>query len=204
MKANELTVIQSSSLTNSKLRTQVNKINTAIVKSNKSSWEVAEAVSKIISEELFVQDFEKEEDFAKYIGMSRPQLNKMKRLVSYRDTANLSPDFTVTKVMEMLSINIDELQDFIESYAITPNMTVADIRECVKLWNGKYIESDTEENDCTDEANEETEETEENKKDDTSNEEFKKVSLYVEGEAVVDNAVISAETLKKVLDLLRA
>lgn len=144
MKVNELTVIQSNSLQNSKLRTQVNKINTAIVKSNKSSWEVAEAVSKIIAEELFAQDFEKEEDFAKYIGMSRPQLNKMKRLVLYRDTANLSPDFTVTKVMEMLSINIDELQDFIESYAVTPNMTVAEIRECVKLWNGKFVESEDE------------------------------------------------------------
>ena len=201
MKANELTVIQSSSLQNSKLRTQVNKINTAIVKSNKSSWEVAEAISKIITEELFAQDFEKEEDFAKYIGMSRPQLNKMKRLVLYRDTVNLSPDFTVTKVMEMLPINIDELQDFIESYEVTPNMTVAEIRECVKLWNGKFVES--EEDEIEQEDSETTNETEDNNTNESvdENKTFSILIIDSNGNEVL-NTVISSSNVDEILKMV--
>lgn len=190
MKANELIVIQSSSLRNSKLRTQVSKINTAIVKSNKSSWEVAEAISKISTEELFAQDFKKEGDFAKYIGMSRPQFNKMKKIVSYRDTVNLSPDYTVTKVMEMLPINIDELQDFIESYEVTPNMTVAEIRECVKLWNGKFVELE-----------DEIEKEESEKTTDEDNKTFSILIIDSNGNEVL-NTVISISNVNEILKMV--
>lgn len=73
----------------------------------------------------------------------------VKNVVLYRDEAGLS-DYTVTKVMELLTIPLERLNEFIKLNNITPDMTQKAIREIVKEWriaNGLLKLEDKEESD---------------------------------------------------------
>lgn len=149
-------------LKNKSLKTQLNKVNTAIVSGKKSQWNIAEAICKIMTDSLYADDFENEKEFADYVGMSRPNLNKLKRCVEYRDTLELT-DYSTSKVMEFLPLTVEQTKDLIEKNCITSNDTVADIRDLVKdyrLING-LIEEKTENVSCETLETEEAEETEE-------------------------------------------
>ena len=143
----------------------MNKVNTAIVSGKKSQWNIAEAICKIMTDSLYADDFENEKEFANYMDMSRPNLNKLKRCVEYRDTLELT-DYSTSKVMEFLPLTVEQTKDLIEKNCITSNDTVSDIRELVKdyrLINGlieEKSENVSRETLETEEA-EETEETEE-------------------------------------------
>lgn len=161
----EMIALNINDLKNKSLKTQLNKVNTAIVSGKKSQWNIAEAICKIMTDSLYADDFENEKEFADYMNMSRPNINKLKRCVEYRDTLELT-DYSTSKVMELLPLTVEQAKDLIEKNCITSNDTVADIRELVKdyrLING-LIEEKTEnvshETSETEEA-EETEETEE-------------------------------------------
>ena len=161
----EMIALNINDLKNKSLKTQLNKVNTAIVSGKKSQWNIAEAICKIMTDSLYADDFENEKEFANYMGMSRPNLNKLKRCVEYRDTLELT-DYSTSKVMEFLPLTVGQTKDLIEKNCITSNDTVSDIRDIVKdyrLING-LIEEKTEnvshETSETEEA-EETEETEE-------------------------------------------
>lgn len=215
MAKNELTVIQFNGVvSNVNLQKQLTKINTAIVKSQKSSWEVATAVNKILTEELYADDFEKEQDFADFLGMSRPNLNKMKRAVDLKKNHKLSDDWSLTKAFEMLTIKDEEFDDFIESYAVLPSMTVAEIRDCVKCWKGLAIEEKVEEEKPVGkeepvEVTEEQEEFEEEyseesgtKKEVEYTEGKTRVSLYIEGHEICSDYEVTDVVLDKILTLL--
>ena len=158
----ELVMLNVNELKNKTLKTQLNKINTAIVSGKKSQWNIAEAICKIMTDSLYVDDFENEKEFADYMGMSRPNLNKLKRCVEYRDTLELN-DYSTSKVMEFLPLTVEQTKDLIEKNCITSNDTVSDIRDLVKdyrLING-LIEEKTENVSRETSETEETEETEE-------------------------------------------
>ena len=149
-------------LKNKSLKTQLNKVNTAIVSGKKSQWNIAEAICKIMTDSLYADDFENEKEFANYMDMSRPNLNKLKRCVEYRDTLELT-DYSTSKVMEFLPLTVEQTKDLIEKNCITSNDTVSDIRELVKdyrLING-LIEEKTENVSHETSETEEAEETEE-------------------------------------------
>ena len=74
----ELTTINTTELTNKKLGTQLNNIKKAVDTGNNQQWKIADAIATIVDDELFVDDFETEGNLAKVLGMSRPNLNKMK------------------------------------------------------------------------------------------------------------------------------
>ena len=158
----ELVMLNVNELKNKTLKTQLNKINTAIVSGKKSQWNIAEAICKIMTDSLYVDDFENEKEFADYMGMSRPNLNKLKRCVEYRDTLDLN-DYSTSKVMEFLPLTLEQTKDLIEKNCITSNDTVSDIRDLVKdyrLING-LIEDKTENVSRETSETEETEESEE-------------------------------------------
>ena len=75
----ELTTINTTELTNKKLGTQLNAIKKAVDTGNNQQWKIADAIATIVDDELFVDDFETEGNLAKVLGMSRPNLNKMKK-----------------------------------------------------------------------------------------------------------------------------
>lgn len=156
----ELTTINTTELTNKKLGTQLNAIKKAVDTGNNQQWKIADAIATIVDDELFVDDFETEGNLAKVLGMSRPNLNKMKKVSHYhKEVAELNA-FTLTKVMELLVIPQDEIVDFLDGYMITPSSTCREVREAVAAWKDDNIVADAKITDAED-AEDVTEETEE-------------------------------------------
>ena len=150
----ELTTINTTELVNKKLGTQLNKIKKAVDTGNNQQWKIADAIATIVDDELFIDDFETEGNLAKVLGMSRPNLNKMKKASHYhKEVAELNA-FTLTKVMELLVIPQDEIVDFLDGYMITPSSTCREVREAVSAWKDDNIVADAELTDAEDEMNE--------------------------------------------------
>ena len=162
----ELTTINTTELTNKKLGTQLNAIKKAVDTGNNQQWKIADAIATIVDDELFVDDFETEGNLAKVLGMSRPNLNKMKKASHYHKEVEELNAFTLTKVMELLVIPQEEIVDFLDGYMITPASTCREVREAVSAWKDDNIVADAEITDAEDaeEADDSTDEVEQESK----------------------------------------
>ena len=165
----ELTTINTTELSNKKLGTQLNNIKKAVDTGNNQQWKIADAIATIVDDELFIDDFETEGNLAKVLGMSRPNLNKMKKASHYHKEVEELNAFTLTKVMELLVIPQDEIVDFLDGYMITPSSTCREVREAVSAWKDDNIVADAEITDAedTEDATNENE-TESNVVDETT------------------------------------
>ena len=150
----ELTTINTIELTNKKLGTQLNTIEKAVDTGNNQQWKIADAIATIVDDELFIDDFETEGNLAKVLGMSRPNLNKMKKAAHYHKEVEELNAFTLTKVMELLVIPQDEIVDFLDGYMITPSSTCREVREAVSAWKDDNIVADAEITDAEDATDE--------------------------------------------------
>lgn len=168
----ELTTINTTELTNKKLGTQLNTIKKAVDTGNNQQWKIADAIATIVDDELFVDDFETEGNLAKVLGMSRPNLNKMKKASHYHKEVEELNAFTLTKVMELLVIPKEKIVDFLDDYMITPSSTCREVREAVYAWEDDNIVADakiTDAEEVTDEAGEESTVVDEATESSTSN-----------------------------------
>ena len=168
----ELTTINTMELTNKKLGTQVNNINKAVDTGNNQQWKIADAIATIVDDELFIDDFETEGNLAKVLGMSRSNLNKMKKASHYHKEVEELNDFTLTKVMELLVIPQEEIVDFLDLYIVTPSSTCREVREAVSAWKDDNIVADAEITDAeeaTDKTREDNTEGDESNESSTSN-----------------------------------
>ena len=159
----ELTTINTAELTNKKLGTQLNTIKKAVDTGNNQQWKIADAIATIVDDELFVDDFETEGNLAKVLGMSRPNLNKMKKASHYHKEVEELNAFTLTKVMELLVIPQEEIVDFLDGYMITPSSTCREVREAVSAWKDDNIVADAKITDAEDEEGAEEEVEQESK-----------------------------------------
>lgn len=168
----ELTTINTTELTNKKLGTQLNNIKKAVDTGNNQQWKIADAIATIVDDELFVDDFETEGNLAKVLGMSRPNLNKMKNASHYHKEVEELNAFTLTKVMELLVIPQEEIVDFLDGYMITPSSTCREVREAVSAWKDDNIVADaeiTDAEDAKDKVEQESKEVDESTESSTSN-----------------------------------
>ena len=131
---NELMTLNTTELSNKKLVTQFTRINKAIETGNKSKWTIADSIKTIIFDELYAEDFETEKKLADVFGMSRSNLNKMKNASIYHDEIVELADWTVTKVMELLVIPKDAVEQFLVDYEVKSTDSVKTIREAVLAW----------------------------------------------------------------------
>lgn len=156
---NELKIIAVGNVSNARLKTQLTNINKAMTASNKASWDLCKAFHEIVTGELFEQDFKTEKAFAEFVGVSKGQMNKMHRAYTYHkmlsDFNEKLTGLTVSKVMELLPIQEDELTAFVKELDIDDTWTTLDIRESVKEWTS-FIAIESDETD----GEEETEEPE--------------------------------------------
>ena len=150
----ELTTINTTELANKKLGVQLNTIKKAVDTGNNQQWKIADAIATIVDDELFVDDFETEGNLAKVLGMSRPNLNKMKKASHYHKEVEELNAFTLTKVMELLVIPQEEIVDFLDGYMVTPSSTCREVREAVSAWKDDNVVADAEITDAEDETNE--------------------------------------------------
>ena len=131
---NELMTLNTAELSNKKLVTQFTRINKAIETGNKSKWTIADSIKTIVVDELYTEDFETEKKLADAFGMSRSNLNKMKNASIYHDEIVELADWTVTKIMEILVIPKDAVEQFLVDYEVTSKDSVKTIREAVLAW----------------------------------------------------------------------
>ena len=186
----ELTTINTTELTNKKLGTQLNTIKKAVDTGNNQQWKIADAIATIVDDELFVDDFETEGNLARVLGMSRPNLNKMKKASHYHKEVEELSAFTLTKVMELLVIPQDEIVDFLDGYMITPSSTCREVREAVSAWKDDNIVADAKITDAEDEEDAE-DETNENESESTVDDE----STYSSTSNNEDDALASVKNL---------
>ena len=131
---NELMALNTAELSNKKLVTQFTRINKAIETGNNSKWTIADSIKTIIVDELYTEDFETEKKLADAFGMSRSNLNKMKNASIYHDEIVELADWTVTKIMEILVIPKDAIEQFLVDYEVKATDSVKKIREAVLAW----------------------------------------------------------------------
>ena len=147
-------------LKNSALKESLLTIRGAVLSVNASQWEVAQAVHDILVKETFKEDFETEEKFADFIGISRSNCNKMKKAVEFRDSNETFKDWTLNKIYEIMCLPKEEAPQLLVDYMIDKDDTVKEIREAVKAYKedttGSKVVADVE----PEEAEPKTEETE--------------------------------------------
>ena len=131
---NELMTLNTAELSNKKLVTQFTRINKAIETGNKSKWTIADSIKTIVVDELYTEDFETEKKLADAFGMSRSNLNKMKNASIYHDEIVELADWTVSKIMEILVIPKDAVEQFLLDYEVKSTDSVKTIREAVLAW----------------------------------------------------------------------
>ena len=170
-------------LKNTALKESLLTIRGAVLSVNASQWEVAQAVHDILVKETFKEDFETEEKFAEFIGISRSNCNKMKKAIDFRDSNEIFKDWTLNKIYEVMCLPKEEAPQLLEDYMIDKDDTVKEIREAVKAYKDDTAESkvvaevepsEEKENGVEHETVEEKEETE---KDITMKEDGTKESL---------------------------
>ena len=194
----ELTTINTTELTNKKLGTQLNTIKKAVNTGNNQQWKIADAIVTIVDDELFVDDFETEGNLAKVLGMSRPNLNKMKKASHYhKEVAELNA-FTLTKVMELLVIPQEEIVEFLDGYMITPSSTCREVREAASAWKDDNIVADAEITDAEDAENVADEaEVESKVVDEETNEEAIEETKQCDTPSTFDAVLEMVDTLEK-------
>ena len=202
-------------LKNSALKESLLTIRGAVLSVNASQWEVAQAVHDILVKETFKEDFETEEKFADFIGISRSNCNKMKKAVEFRDSNETFKDWTLNKIYEIMCLPKEEAPQLLVDYMIDKDDTVKEIRDAVKAYKEDTTESkvvaDVEPEEESEPKTEETEpKTEEDipmKEDDTkesllhsfidtlTTEETVKVLYYIKKQHIGDTEAVE-EVLK--------
>ena len=172
-------------LKNSALKESLLTIRGAVLSVNASQWEVAQAVHDILVKETFKEDFETEEKFADFIGISRSNCNKMKKAVDFRNSNETFKDWTLNKIYEIMCLPKEEAPQLLVDYMIDKDDTVKEIRDAVKAYKEDTTESkvvaDVEPEEGlepkTEESEPKTEEKEETEKDIPMKEDGTKESL---------------------------
>lgn len=156
-------------LKNQSLKESLLTIRGAVLSVNASQWEVAQAVHDILVKETFKEDFETEEKFADFIGISRSNCNKMKKAVEFRNSNKTFEGWTLNKIYEIMCLPKEEAPKVLKDYMINKDDTVKEIREAVKAYKDDTAESkvvaevepsEETENGVEQETGEEKEETE--------------------------------------------
>ena len=156
-------------LKNTALKESLLTIRGAVLSVNASQWEVAQAVHDILVKETFKEDFETEEKFAEFIGISRSNCNKMKKAVEFRNSNKMFDDWTLNKIYEIMCLPKENAPKLLKDYIIDKDDTVKEIREAVKAYKDDTTESkvvaevepsEEKENGVEQETGEEKEETE--------------------------------------------
>lgn len=148
-------------LKNTALKESLLTIRGAVLSVNASQWEVAQAVHDILVKETFKEDFETEEKFSDFIGISRSNCNKMKKAVDFRNSNETFKDWTLNKIYEIMCLPKEEAPQLLVDYMIDKDDTVKEIREAVKAYKEDTSESKVVADVEPEEAEQKTEEKEE-------------------------------------------
>lgn len=160
---NEIMITEKiNALTNTALKDSLGVIQNEVLSVNASQWVIAKQVHDILTKETFKDDFNNEEEFANFIGISRSNCNKMKKAVDFRDSNEIFAGWSLNKVYEIMCLPKEEAPQLLTDYMIDKDDTVKEIREAVKAYKEDTTESKvvadvtpTEENETAEKTSEE-------------------------------------------------
>lgn len=160
---NEIMITEKiNALTNTALKDSLGVIQNEVLSVNASQWVIAKQVHDILTKETFKDDFNNEEEFANFIGISRSNCNKMKKAVDFRDSNEVFAGWSLNKVYEIMCLPKEEAPQLLTDYMIDKDDTVKEIREAVKAYKEDTTESKvvadvtpTEENETAEKTSEE-------------------------------------------------
>ena len=139
---NEIMITEKiNALTNTALKDSLGVIQNEVLSVNASQWVIAKQVHDILTKETFKDDFNNEEEFANFIGISRSNCNKMKKAVDFRDSNEVFAGWSLNKVYEIMCLPKEEAPQLLTDYMIDKNDTVKEIREAVKAYKEDTAES---------------------------------------------------------------
>lgn len=159
-----LTVAGVTALSSKELSIELFNIMESIRQGNKSAWEIARAYSRIVSEELFDEDFDTLKEFAEYVGVSPATITQYCKAVAFIDGQPDMNDDTVSVgsayLLSTLGEKLGEFVAWLEEQDINLlTLSVAGLKELMKEFKNKDVEP-TEETEETEDT-EDTKETEE-------------------------------------------
>ena len=139
---NEIMITEKiNALTNTALKDSLGVIQNEVLSVNASQWVIAKQVHDILTKETFRDDFNNEEEFANFIGISRSNCNKMKKAVDFRDSNEVFAGWSLNKVYEIMCLPKEEAPKLLKDYMIDKDDTVKEIREAVKAYKEDTAES---------------------------------------------------------------
>lgn len=155
----DLTIkMNTTTLANKELAKAILNINKAVEAGNKSSWDVAEEFTRIISNELFEDDFDNEKQFAEFVGITKGYLSQCKHAVDFKKAF---PNVETTVGKAYLFSTIEDFEDFqnwvLEEYNAQPwEFSDKAVKDLIKEYNTKDEVEEIEEieNDIIDEVEE--------------------------------------------------
>ena len=159
-----VTMVNGYGLANSELKKAVVNIKTAEVQGKRSAWVIANEYNKIMSDELFEDDFQSKGEFADFMGVSNGLLSQYNKAVEFirSQVDRFNPDNTTVGKAYMLSC-LDDLKDFIV-YCDSEKIVIEDLsdnglKQVIKEYKN-IVTVDETETDETETDETETDETE--------------------------------------------
>lgn len=206
---NEIMITEKiNALTNTALKDSLGVIQNEVLSVNASQWVIAKQVHDILTKETFKDDFNNEEEFANFIGISRSNCNKMKKAVDFRDSNEVFAGWSLNKVYEIMCLPKEEAPQLLDDYMIDKDDTVKEIHDAVKAYkedtaDSKVVAEVTENTDKTPEETAVEERQEVEKESDTretmlhnvimtlSQEEVVKVLSYMKKQHIGDTEAVN-------------
>lgn len=164
----ELMIVETKELVNSELKAELSILDGLFSSVKGNQKEIAKTVGRIISHELYKDDFEKLTDFLKYIGLNKSTATQFKKFVEYTSEDLIESDFSYSQIVEMFPLVDCGLCTSLSLY-ITDMMCIDKSMKCCeirKLVKDKIIaQEETEETEETEESEAEESEVEAEKTD---------------------------------------
>ena len=163
-----VTMVNGYGLANSELKKAVVNIKTAEVQGKRSAWVIANEYNKIMSDELFEDDFQSKGEFADFMGVSNGLLSQYNKAVEFirSQVDRFNPDNTTVGKAYMLSC-LDDLKDFI-AYCDSEKIVIEELsdnglKQVIKEYKNIVTvdETETDETETDETETDETEDTEE-------------------------------------------
>ena len=145
------------SLVNKELKKNLRTMLQAMESGRKSSWKFATAVYNVINGEEFTDDFKSQDDFAKYIGLSKASISQYVGAVKFIIDRGI--DLNTTKYtlgLAYLYSTIDDFNDFVNWFEDhfkleLDELSVKKAREIIKTYEDSMVD-DTDDTDNTDDT----------------------------------------------------
>ena len=214
----EITVQVATKLANKELKSNLTQMKSALDSVKKSAWKYAVALNKIITDELYKDDFKDVKAFCKFANVSSASASQYVGAVKcmeehgwlYNDKGEVKPPYTVGNayLLYTLKDDFDAFFEYCNSKDIcTTALTQAELKKTIKEFkNG--IDSEIVSEETIEETTEET--TEENTEENVEKgskvtlfEIVKQDDLYYYYNHTTDNVFeISEETVNKIMKML--